>query len=859
MAQTVSKSHPKKEKTPMQLNHEEFARDSEEDFASRLQILSNSGAGVIHVRTSEVMRAVTVARRVILSGGDVYHEWDIHRGMREFTIDNLNDYQKSGDSNNDVNAQLAAPLAATSDPAVMGSTAVHYYVYLNIHHWLQAPLPTHHILQAAAALPATNIRIILITPDVPLPDILAENTIMLRLFTPGHAELMASLETILSGLPDDVVEELDEEDKDRICFNGAGMSKDAFDTYASLAIIDSADKHENGDNGQVTVDEIVTGLNVGKTEVVNKNDILELYPVEDMSNVGGMDNLKAWVRRRRDCYSDEAIAFGIEPPKGMVFVGPPGCLAGNTEVIYRRGKRNSGRGIDIRMLYHKFNGLTVPDAGRGFATPWRDLTVPTYLHSLMPDGTVAYNRIISVIEAGMKEVVTVATEDGDELTLTPTHPVANRYGTFVPAGELQPGDEVTLRGSMRPVNAGGKKLDARPPRNIVNCKYHKYGSFKEVDYYSYRRVPMARLVIEAHMNGMEVDEFIHALKHNRSLSGSFKYLEPEYEVHHVDEDTLNDDLSNLMVYTKEEHARVHGATENFNVEYIRLSTVKSVEPAGEVMTYDIQMDMPANNFAANGFIVHNTGKSLAAKSVASELGVPLVRLDFGRIFNSLVGASEERVRMALRMVESMAPVVLFVDEIDKGLGGIGSGGDSGTSSRVLGTFLTWLQENKRPVFTMVTANNVKGLPPELLRRGRFDAIFSTGMPTHEEREEVTCIHLAKRGYDPEDMGVNGIKAIARASAGYVPAEIESAIKDGLIDAFAEGEDFCEDHVVVALRAMVPLSKAFNKEINAMTLWAHENATPAGLVADHSDAPASPNNVRTIRKGPVRKAPPKKDK
>ena len=141
------------------------------------------------------------------------------------------------------------------------------------------------------------------------------------------------------------------------------------------------------------------------------------------------------------------------------------------------------------------------------------------------------------------------------------------------------------------------------------------------------------------------------------------------------------------------------------------------------MTYDVQMDLPANNFVAGGIIVHNTGKSLAAKAVASEFGVPLIRLDFGRVFNSLVGSSEERMRRALRMVESMAPVVLLCDEIDKGLGGInGGGGDAGTSSRVLGSFLTWLQENKTPVFTMVTANNITGLPPELLRRGRLDEI-----------------------------------------------------------------------------------------------------------------------------------------
>jgi AAA+ superfamily predicted ATPase len=230
---------------------------------------------------------------------------------------------------------------------------------------------------------------------------------------------------------------------------------------------------------------------------------------------------------------------------------------------------------------------------------------------------------------------------------------------------------------------------------------------------------------------------------------------------------------------------------------------------------------PPKGFALVG--VPGTGKSLVAKACGNALGVPVVRLDFGRVFSKFIGDSESRVRSALTMVENMAPVVLFVDEIDKGLGGSGGGGgDGGTSSRVLGSFLTWLQENKAKVFTIVTANRVTGLPPELLRRGRFDAIFSIGLPNADEREEVLRIHLRKRGHDIDELG--DLTEFRAVSDRYVPAEIESAVKDGLIAAF-KTKKLTMGHILQALRDMVPMSRSHAESINGMIAWAAENATP----------------------------------
>lgn len=222
--------------------------------------------------------------------------------------------------------------------------------------------------------------------------------------------------------------------------------------------------------------------------------------------------------------------------------------------------------------------------------------------------------------------------------------------------------------------------------------------------------------------------------------------------------------------------------------------------------------------------VPGAGKSLAARSTASELGVPLVKMDFSRVFSKYIGDSESRIRSALKMVEEMAPVVLFLDELDKGLGGSGGdGGDSGTSSRVLGTFLSWLQDCKAPVFVMVTANRVSGLPPELLRRGRFDQVFSVGLPTDVERLEVLHIHLRKRGKELKLSNQDKFD-FTTASHGYVPAEIESAVKDALIAAFNSKEHLSVSHIIDALGEMVPMSVSNKDQIDRIVEWAKNNAT-----------------------------------
>ncbi len=223
--------------------------------------------------------------------------------------------------------------------------------------------------------------------------------------------------------------------------------------------------------------------------------------------------------------------------------------------------------------------------------------------------------------------------------------------------------------------------------------------------------------------------------------------------------------------------------------------------------------------------VQGAGKSLLAKAVASQWQLPLLRLDLGRVFSELVGSSEQNIRTALRLAESVAPCVLWLDEIEKGLAGASGSGssDAGTSARVFGSLLTWMQEKTSPVFVIGTANDISALPPEILRKGRFDEIFFVDLPQPQERREIFAIHLARRGRDPLEYDLN---QLALASEGFSGAEIEQVVIDALYDAFEDNREVTNEDLLRNIRQTIPLSQTMEQKISALRQWAKTHARPA---------------------------------
>jgi AAA+ superfamily predicted ATPase len=224
--------------------------------------------------------------------------------------------------------------------------------------------------------------------------------------------------------------------------------------------------------------------------------------------------------------------------------------------------------------------------------------------------------------------------------------------------------------------------------------------------------------------------------------------------------------------------------------------------------------------------IPGTGKSLVAKMAAGAWRLPLFRLDAGALFGSLIGESEERTRRALRLAEATAPSLLWVDEIEKALahGGL----DSGTSNRVFASVLTWMQEKTAPVFVIATANTIEQLPPELLRKGRFDEIFFLDLPTLAERREILNVHLNKRQRSPGDFDVD---RLARESEGYVGAELEQAVIDAMYVGFGAGREFTTDDVSAALKRQVPLSVSQRETISALRGWLREGRAQSASEAE----------------------------
>lgn len=223
--------------------------------------------------------------------------------------------------------------------------------------------------------------------------------------------------------------------------------------------------------------------------------------------------------------------------------------------------------------------------------------------------------------------------------------------------------------------------------------------------------------------------------------------------------------------------------------------------------------------------VQGAGKSLAAKAIATAWGVPLLRLDAGALYDKFVGESERKLRDSLAQADRMAPAVLWIDEIEKGFAAAASqSSDGGLSRRMFGTLLTWMQERSSPTFLAATANDVSALPPELLRKGRFDEIFFVDLPNEEARRAILSIHLAGRGRRPEDFD---LPRLAAACEGFSGAEIEAAIEAALYRAFAENaRDLRDDDLAEAFAASPPLSTVMAERVAELRAWASERCAPA---------------------------------
>ena len=220
--------------------------------------------------------------------------------------------------------------------------------------------------------------------------------------------------------------------------------------------------------------------------------------------------------------------------------------------------------------------------------------------------------------------------------------------------------------------------------------------------------------------------------------------------------------------------------------------------------------------------------AVRARAVAGEWSLPLVKFDTAAIYDKYIGETEKRIRKVFEVAEGLAPCVLWIDELEKVFAGSGPDSasvDAGVSSRLLASFLSWMQDRKTPVFVAATCNNVSALPPELIRKGRFDELFFVDLPNQAEREQIFSIQLKKRKRNPAEFD---LQTVATAAKGFSGAEIDAAVQSSMYAAYSSKKDVSTQAVLDALRATVPLSTTRAEEIEALRQWARTRAVPASI-------------------------------
>ena len=295
---------------------------------------------------------------------------------------------------------------------------------------------------------------------------------------------------------------------------------------------------------------------------------------------------------------------------------------------------------------------------------------------------------------------------------------------------------------------------------------------------------------------------------------------------------LNDTVIPYLISEKESVIKKDGLLEYYHPEsgldgiggLNNLKTwLKLRENAFSQKAADFGIDIPKGVLLLG---LPGCGKSLTAKCIARAWNYPLLRFDLGKVFGGIVGQSEANMRRALDVATTIAPCVLWIDEIEKGLSGLSSSDrtDGGTASRVFGSLLTWMQEKKEPVFVVATANNIEQLPPELLRKGRFDEIFFVDLPSKEERKEIFKIHIESKHRKVDDFDLT---KLVNCSNGLTGAEIGSLVSDALFNAFTANRDLKTEDIVDERKKITPLSTIMSEKITSLRTWAKNRARLAG--------------------------------
>jgi SpoVK/Ycf46/Vps4 family AAA+-type ATPase len=788
-----------------------------EKLVDMLEVRGKAGYAAIYLQSMEDQRVLREVREAADAMRRKMYFWTYQKGLIE-------------DSRRTTQPITNTEMPGGVFPAIKALPENVVIVLRQFHHFMTMPEIQAPLLDLIPEMKLKSKLLIVLSPVIVLPPELEKEFTLIEAPLPDEENLKVVLDGILDATQVPRDKRPNEQRTKELIDAAKGLTTQEAENAFALSFAEprKQGKREIHDAWDANVVIREKCLALRKTQIL---EYVRDVP-GDMGVIGGMDNLKEWVTPLQRAFTQEALDFGLAYPKGLLLVGPPGCLSGDTELVVNRA--GNARRRKLKDIVTLFNGGTLP-GGNGSPRKW-DPEIPTMLQSRDEEGNIRLNQLTAAINSGVKKTYTLTTENGNQIRATADHrflALHNGYWGWVELRALQPGSVVCVDTGM----LSGTKGDKKDYPTKEGMKHHPYAvhdlssSHGEPRARHRYRAPTHRLVMEAAINDLTFEEFIERVR--RGATWGLTFLGPDVEVHHRDRDTKNYSLSNLEILPKQHHKKLHGHEESVQ-NVLRKSgpdKVVSITEYGEEEVFDLTMTDPLNNFVANGIVVHNCGKSLFSKVVAGILHKPLLKLDMGRIYASLVGQSEGNIRMAIRVAEAIAPCVLWLDEIEKGVShGGASSGDSGVSSRVLGTLLTWMQEKTSPVFVVATANDVSMLPAELLRKGRFDEVFSIDLPNKRERKEILTIHINRRrrgqliGKGANKLDLDYFSE--QTSQDFTGAEIDGAIEQAMRVSFHHGRDLNSIDLQDAFDSTQPIAKTMQERLDALRAWCKARTRPA---------------------------------
>lgn len=736
-----------------------------ESFATRLNDYLSAAYPILAVETHEEMRVVSEIRSVVAnrtwrkeeppkrSGGQPtyvtmpvsYAEWDSVSGMIRIPL-----VQSAGAEVQAINGSKEPPLALNQIKTFQEPTVV---VMKDIHPFIEVPSVWRTLRNIIGTIKESGVTIIFISPRLKIAAEIAKEVQVVEYRMPSRDELALAFRNYVETniVPKPGYEELvvDPAITEAVAEASMGMTSAEADNAFALATIASARKTKKVKFDQ----DFVRGI--FEEKIANlKNSALEYKATHaGFESVGGLEAVKAWSMRRRQGFSEEARKLRLPYPKGVLLAGIKGCIDGDAEIQVNR----AGKGFRVRLrdFWLRFNRKD-----RSSKNNW-DTSIKTYVRALCGHD-IRLHEVVEVLAKGDRPVVKLVLESGKTLRLTPDHEVAvpgNQYGShsMCAVGALRKGDFVLVNGNRSYIDADGYV-------RVYGMKGHP----------------------RAQKNGTV---FEHILVMEKVLGRPIRSNE---RVHHKNDIKHDNRPDNLAVLSESEHAKEHkrfrnlhgGRKQPTSAEIVfssALDRVVSIRPDGVTDVYDLVMKDPYRNFVAAGVIVHNCGKTTVAQAIAHQFGFPLFMLDIGKLFASKVGETEALTREAIRLMESLGRAVVLIDELEKSLGSSATsgGGDSGTSSRMFGTLVSWMSLKTCPVFIIGTLNNFEVLPSELIRKGRFDEVWWVDLPTSEERMAIFNALLQHKFKLTSFKVEEAADPLIEATRDFSGAEIEAVIEEAL--------------------------------------------------------------------------------